>query len=774
MLYFKQLRRCPGIGLLLVISMFFTGYGCTSDSNNPLDNGGNGSVANVIESKSATIGTGGGSVILTGGGGVVFPAGALSSSADITVKSISPETFFSEDGTSRVVILCEGVTGVLNASAELRVPLPVGFTSADSTLVSGGYIDEATGSVEAEPVTVRIIDGNPFAVIEATHFSYRLIEWIFGKQIPGSAGPLEIPYYGQGASNFCWATCIQMLTTAAKHDENAEVFDIIGEVGVDEGGITDWSFRFNSVIKNLIKTRTGIIPTRYQWDYINKNCALDYIRREIGVHGRPVAIYDPSWNHAVVIVGYNGTTLLIHNPNNTNISEIGYTARNWSEFAGKTGVRDKLVTIAIPVTLDSTRPMVTANIMSGAFEFIKPQMGPSDPSKIYRFKWDYSNSKGYSFKEPTTDTAAEPLPGTVTTFRQGGDIEIVNVSRSAQKNISAWLEIYGYGPTTTHYSKMKQFTVGPNRSGQVKFDDIQVDEFRSNDTKAVEYEATITVYVDDERSDISSILFKIDTVVPKITAISPTTGNVGDQIAITGSGFGIVQGISKLTFGGIEATAIASWGETEIIATVPADAKTGPVVVTRGSVASGGVPFTIAAVKTMDGSFNRILSLGETFDHNLKISMQGSWRITGKGMVPSLSDSTNIIVKVEYGSSGTATITGNAELIGEKTQTVTIYGMRHVYNFKNPRLRMPIKGQTYSHNDDAMITAYSSSASEIAFDYAFDWMDSYGHLIVDVEFEVTYDHEVYNREGELTSSTTDNIWQNYRAYVVYIMVNTDE
>ena len=72
---------------------------------------------------------------------------------------------------------------------------------------------------------------------------------------------------------------------------------------------------------------------------------------------------------------------------------------------------------------------------------------------------------------------------------------------------------------------------------------------------------------------------------PNVTALSPYTGGVGTTVTITGTDFGSSQGSSTVSFNGVNATSITSWGSTSIVAVVPngVPGGAGPVVVTVGS-----------------------------------------------------------------------------------------------------------------------------------------------------------------------------------------------
>jgi len=80
-------------------------------------------------------------------------------------------------------------------------------------------------------------------------------------------------------------------------------------------------------------------------------------------------------------------------------------------------------------------------------------------------------------------------------------------------------------------------------------------------------------------------------VLPVITGLTPTSGPVGTEVTITGSGF---IGATKVTFGGVKATTYTVNSGAQITATVPTGAKTGMTAVTTpGGTASGKATFTV-------------------------------------------------------------------------------------------------------------------------------------------------------------------------------------
>jgi hypothetical protein len=80
---------------------------------------------------------------------------------------------------------------------------------------------------------------------------------------------------------------------------------------------------------------------------------------------------------------------------------------------------------------------------------------------------------------------------------------------------------------------------------------------------------------------------------PTVTSISPTSGPVGTTLTVTGTKFGASQGASTLSVNGAVASSISTWTDTQIVATVPVTATTGPVKVTVQGVDSNTVTFAV-------------------------------------------------------------------------------------------------------------------------------------------------------------------------------------
>src|SRR5437899_7705322 len=83
---------------------------------------------------------------------------------------------------------------------------------------------------------------------------------------------------------------------------------------------------------------------------------------------------------------------------------------------------------------------------------------------------------------------------------------------------------------------------------------------------------------------------------PVITAVSATTGSIGSQVVISGSGFGASQGGSAVLLNGAAVT-INTWSGTSITITIPPGATSGLLLVSIGPSMhdSNAVRFTVTS-----------------------------------------------------------------------------------------------------------------------------------------------------------------------------------
>src|ERR671925_269790 len=88
-----------------------------------------------------------------------------------------------------------------------------------------------------------------------------------------------------------------------------------------------------------------------------------------------------------------------------------------------------------------------------------------------------------------------------------------------------------------------------------------------------------------------------NTTCPTITSFTPTSGPVGTSVTITGTNF---TGATSVTFNNVAATTFTVNSDTQITATVPTTATTGPIrVTTPGGTATSSTNFTVQPAPTI-------------------------------------------------------------------------------------------------------------------------------------------------------------------------------
>jgi subtilisin-like proprotein convertase family protein len=146
---------------------------------------------------------------------------------------------------------------------------------------------------------------------------------------------------------------------------------------------------------------------------------------------------------------------------------------------------------------------------------------------------------------------------------------------------------------------------------------------------------TWNLYVyDDSSGDSGSISggwsLNITTNVPTVTSFTPTSGPYGTSVVITGTNF---TGVTAVTFGGVAATAFTVNSPTQITATVPNGAETGPIAVTNAAgTGTSSTNFTVLSHK-----------------RNVSLNLPGS-RAKGKVTVPDgfTACAANVPVKIQH------------------------------------------------------------------------------------------------------------------------------
>lgn len=189
---------------------------------------------------------------------------------------------------------------------------------------------------------------------------------------------------------------------------------------------------------------------------------------------------------------------------------------------------------------------------------------------------------------------------------------------------------------------------------------------------------TISLQVKDiaENSASFPLAFTVRTA-PNVQSLSPSAGRVGDAVIINGANFGPTQGTSTVTFNGVTA-AVSSWNDKVIVASVPAGAATGPVIVTVSGTASNAQSFdvitappAITAVSPLSGGIGQLVTLTGTYFGQT----QGSSAVNFNGIVaaPQSWGDSSVTVSVPVGlSPGTASIAVTVAGLASNAVTFTV------------------------------------------------------------------------------------------------------
>jgi hypothetical protein len=157
---------------------------------------------------------------------------------------------------------------------------------------------------------------------------------------------------------------------------------------------------------------------------------------------------------------------------------------------------------------------------------------------------------------------------------------------------------------------------------------------------------------------------------PIITGLSATSGSIGNQITISGTGFGASQGIGQVFINDLAAT-ISSWTATAITITIPSGATSGPLVVAVAPSlnASNPVAFTITSQPVPIGWLDQ--DVGQVSVQGSASYASGVFTVNATGLgVTSNADSFHFVY---------APLAGNGTIIARVASvTGTSYGLAGV------------------------------------------------------------------------------------------------
>ncbi|HTP64796.1 MAG TPA: IPT/TIG domain-containing protein, partial [Geobacteraceae bacterium] len=163
-----------------------------------------------------------------------------------------------------------------------------------------------------------------------------------------------------------------------------------------------------------------------------------------------------------------------------------------------------------------------------------------------------------------------------------------------------------------------------------------------------------------------------DGSAPSITGFSPAGGAVGTTVTITGANFDPTAANDAVSFNGTAAV-ISSASGTQLVASVPAGATTGPISVTvLGQTVSSStnfiIPPTITGVSPAGGPVGTTVTItGTGFDVT---SANNTVMFNGTAAVVTSSTGTNIVTYVPMGATtGPVTVT----VAGQTATSPTIF-----------------------------------------------------------------------------------------------------
>jgi RHS repeat-associated protein len=138
--------------------------------------------------------------------------------------------------------------------------------------------------------------------------------------------------------------------------------------------------------------------------------------------------------------------------------------------------------------------------------------------------------------------------------------------------------------TVTLPQWVKAVRSGSTFSAYTSLDGVNWTQMGSSETISMAQSVYIGVFASSNRSTLGTgtldnvSVNSTSSPAPAITEVSATTGPIGSQIVITGTGFGVTQGSSVVLLNALSTT-VNSWSATSITITIPSGATSGDLVV---------------------------------------------------------------------------------------------------------------------------------------------------------------------------------------------------
>jgi hypothetical protein len=152
--------------------------------------------------------------------------------------------------------------------------------------------------------------------------------------------------------------------------------------------------------------------------------------------------------------------------------------------------------------------------------------------------------------------------------------------------------------TTTLPSWVKLVRSGSTFTGYCSSDGVNWVQIGSSQTISMQQNVYFGMALSsDDNSSLATATFDNVSInsaaapAPVISSVSATTGAVGSQVVITGTGFGVSQGSSAVMLNGVQVT-ITAWSDTSITIKIPSGATSGPLAVLMAPSINSSNPVT--------------------------------------------------------------------------------------------------------------------------------------------------------------------------------------
>jgi YD repeat-containing protein len=289
-------------------------------------------------------------------------------------------------------------------------------------------------------------------------------------------------------------------------------------------------------------------------------------------------------------------------------------------------------------------------------------------ARVVSTQGGYTPEAGVMIRETLLSGAIDAFTEYVSPYIYFYDRPSTGASSNNQGSVGSltlpyWVEVVRTGNLFSTFTS-------PNGTNWTQLDSSQTITMAQNAYIGFYMSSDSNSYLDTATFDNVSVTIG---TTPFVSGISPVLGGLGSSVTITGSNFGSTQGTSTVTFNGAVAGSITSWSNSQIVATVPTGATTGPVAVTVNSIESPANPtFTVitpvlSSVTPPAAEIGGQVTLtGTDFGSQGQVSFNGT-----SAYVYSWSD-TSIVVTVPAGATtGPVTVTEDGVASNGVSFTVT-------------------------------------------------------------------------------------------------------